>query len=295
MKLKGIDKLREKLPGYPGKRIAVLPTIALLAFLLGLAFMLTMDTIPRVMPGTLLLAELEPLLPVTGSVICVGTGILFVRLVWTKREKAKAELGELAYQRMVFRGLTGVSLLLSAVIHGFVSVRSLPPAPPVNEITTQLSTSFLSLIGVPLAVDIGLRIVGCAVFIILAMLTVNRALFTFGLDYMIVLYLYFPEESEIQSHEIYSVIRHPTYFSIILFGLAAIFGRMSVYSIVFGFVLFLGLLAHIRLEEAELVERFGNSYLEYMKRVPGFYIRPRDIGSYFRFLAGRTNFISGAD
>ncbi|MHA2603182.1 MAG: methyltransferase family protein [Candidatus Thorarchaeota archaeon SMTZ1-83] len=295
MKLKGIDKLREKLPGYPGKRIAVLPAIALLAFLLGLAFMLTMDTISRLMPGAPLLAELEPLLPVIGSVICVGTGILLVRLVWTKREKSKAELGELAYQRMVFRGIAGVSLLASALTRSFVSIRSLPPGPPVNEITTRLSTSFLAVIGVPAPIDIGLRIVGGGLFLLLAMFTVHRALFTFGLDYMVVVYLYFPEESEIQNHEIYSVIRHPTYFSIVLIGLAAILSRMSVYSIVFALVIFVGLLAQVRLEEAELVERFGDSYLEYMKRVPGLYIRPRDIRSYFRFLAAKSKFIADAD
>jgi protein-S-isoprenylcysteine O-methyltransferase Ste14 len=295
MKLKGIDKLREKLPGYPGMRIAILPATGLLVLVLGLVFMVTMDTISRLLPSIPALTELEPLLPVIGSIICMGTGISLVRQLWTKREKAKAELGELAYQRMVPRGLFGVFLVFATLMHSFVSVRSLPPGPPVNEITTQLSKSFLSMVGVPLAVDMGLRIAGGGFFLLLTILTVQRALFTFGLDYMIVVYLYFPEESELQDHEIYSVVRHPAYFSGILAGLAAILLRMSVYSIVFAFVIFLGWLTHIRLEEGELIERFGNSYVEYMKRVPGLYIRPRDIRSYFRFLVGRSKFIEHAD
>ncbi|UCH03521.1 MAG: isoprenylcysteine carboxylmethyltransferase family protein [Candidatus Thorarchaeota archaeon] len=295
MKPKGIDKLREKLPGYPGKRIAVLPVIGALVLLLGLVFMLVMDTISRLMPGVPLLAALEPLLPVLGLIIAVGTGISFVRRMWTKRDKVKAELGELAYQRMVPQGLTGVFLLFSAVIHSFVSVRSLPPGPPVNEITTQLSNSFLSVVGVPSAVDMGLRIIGGGLFLLLASLTAMRALFTFGFDYMLVIYLYFPEESEIQNHEIYSVIRHPAYFSLVLAGLAAILARMSVYSLVFAFVVILALLTHVRLEEGELVERFGESYLEYMEKVPGLYVRSRDIRSYLRFLAGRSILVSRED
>ncbi|MFX0045643.1 MAG: methyltransferase family protein [Candidatus Hermodarchaeota archaeon] len=295
MKLKGIDKLYEKLPDYPGKRLVILPIFGLLVLLLGLAFMLVLDTVSRLMPGVPLLAALEPLLPVLGSVITVGAGISFVRRLWTKRDEAKAKLGELAYQRMVLRGLTGVFLLFSALIHSFISVRSLPPGPPVNDITTQLSTSFLSMVGVPVVLDVGLRIIGGGLLLLVAVLTAARALFTFGFDYMIVVYLYFPEESEIQNHEIYSVVRHPAYFSLALASLAAILSRMSIYSIVLAFVIFVGLLTHIKLEEAELVERFGNSYSEYMKKVPGLYIRRRDIRSYFRFLVGRSKFISDTD
>jgi protein-S-isoprenylcysteine O-methyltransferase Ste14 len=295
MKIKGIDKLREKLPGYEGKRIAVLPIIALLSLLLGLAFTLALDTVSRFMPSVPLLAELEPLLPVFGVIICVGAGVLLVRRVWTQREKAKAELGVLAYQRMVLRGLTGVFLLFAVLIHNFVSIRSLPPGPPVNEITTLLSRSLLSMIGIPVAVDVGIRIIGGGFFLLLAVLTVQRALFTFGLDYMIVVYLYFPEESEIQDHEIYSVVRHPAYFSGVLAGLAAILTRMSVYSILFACIVVIGLLMQIRLEERELVERFGNSYLEYKEKVPGLYVRPQDFRSYFRFLAGKATLSSDAD
>jgi protein-S-isoprenylcysteine O-methyltransferase Ste14 len=295
MKLKGIDKLREKLPAYKGRRIAVIPAIALLSILLGLVFMLTLDTVSRIIPSATLLAQLEPIFPVLGSFICVASGVFLVRQVWTQREKAKSELGDLAYQRMVFRGLIGVFLLISALIHSFVSIRSLPPGPPVNEITTQFSKSFLSILGVPVVVDVGLRVIGGGLFLILAILTVQRALFTFGFDYMIVVYLYFPEESEIQDHEIYSVVRHPTYFSGVLGVIAAILTRLSVYSILLGCLVVLGLLLQIRLEEGELVERFGDSYLDYMERVPSLYVRPRDIRDYFRFLAGRSSFISNEE
>jgi len=101
---------------------------------------------------------------------------------------------------------------------------------------------------------------------------------------MAVVYLYFPEESEIQDHEIYSVIRHPTYFAGILLGIGALVFRFSVYSILMFIVVFALFWLQARREEKELVDRFGESYEEYMRRVPGFLLRSKDIRLYFRFL-----------
>ena len=118
----------------------------------------------------------------------------------------------------------------------------------------------------------------------LAMLLVRSAIETFGIDYMVVLYLYFPEESEIQEHEIYSVLRHPTYLGAFLFGLAALFFRFSVYSIIICIVLYLVFRIHIVREERELVDRFGDGYRAYKEKVPAFLVRPRNLGVFFRFL-----------
>ncbi|MGQ9723718.1 MAG: methyltransferase, partial [Candidatus Jordarchaeum sp.] len=60
-----------------------------------------------------------------------------------------------------------------------------------------------------------------------------RALQYFSWDYIAVLYLYYPEESELQEYEIYSVLRHPTYSGGILIFLGAVFARFSVYSLLF--------------------------------------------------------------
>lgn len=37
-------------------------------------------------------------------------------------------------------------------------------------------------------------------------------------------------------------------------------------------------------EEKELVERFGEGFIEYQKNVPALFIRPSKIRSYFKFL-----------
>jgi protein-S-isoprenylcysteine O-methyltransferase Ste14 len=104
------------------------------------------------------------------------------------------------------------------------------------------------------------------------------------LDYMTVVYLYFPEESEIVDHEIYSVARHPTYLGGVLLAIASLVFRFTVYSIVLSIMTYLVFRLQVRREEKELVDRFGDSYRNYMKRVPALYVRLRDIPTYLRFL-----------
>jgi len=144
------------------------------------------------------------------------------------------------------------------------------------------------MVGVPPEFDLCIRLILGASFILLAMMTARRAILTFGLDYMLVVYLYFPEESEMQEREIYSVIRHPACFSGVLGGIGYIMLRFSIYSLIFFVLLMIFLKAFISVEERELVERFGESYQEYMREVPGLYVKPRKIGVFLRFLAGRS-------
>jgi protein-S-isoprenylcysteine O-methyltransferase Ste14 len=288
MHLKGMEKIREKLPGYHGWRLAVLPLLMLGMMMLGLTLLLFVDILPRILIQLSFLALVEPLLPIGAMTILLYFGLWLVWGVWRKREELQAELGELAYQRVIPRGISGIGLLFACLVHMFVSVRSLPPRPPVNELTTLFSQSLLPLAGIPNDLDVSLRIVLGSFFVLLGLLTMRRAVLTFGIDYMIVIYLYFPDESEIQQREIYSIIRHPTYFAGILLGLAAILFRMSIYTIIFFVLFYAAWRAQISVEEKELVERFGEGYSDYMKRVPGLRVRPRDFGAYARFLLGRS-------
>jgi protein-S-isoprenylcysteine O-methyltransferase Ste14 len=190
---------------------------------------------------------------------------------------------------MIPRGVAGVFLVPSLVFHAFTSVRSLPPGPPVNEWTILLSQSILGLAGVVKEIDVGFRLITSGLLLILGVLTVRSAVMTFGVDYMMVMYLYFPEESEVQSHEIYSVIRHPAYFAVALFGAAGLIFRLSVYSILIFVVLYALLRLHIKREEGELIDRFGSSYVEYRQKVPGLHVRMKNVSTYLRFLLMRTN------
>ncbi|MHA2206288.1 MAG: methyltransferase family protein [Candidatus Thorarchaeota archaeon] len=284
MKLKGMDKLREKLPDYPGRRLALIPLRGFFAALLCYLSLISLIILPRLFSDNTFLFAFEPYLPLIGSVLIAALGLWLVGGMWNKREQMKTKYGDLAYQRMFPSGLTGVALVLLAAFLGFTSIRSLPPVPPVNAITIQWSTSLLQLIGITTGIDILLRLVSSGILFLLGILTFRSAVFTFGLDYMAVVYLYFPEESEMQHHEIYSVVRHPAYFGGILVGAAGLMFRLSVYSILIFFVILAVFKLQARREERELVERFGESYQDYMRKVPGLYIRPKNLSAFLRFL-----------
>ncbi|MHA1960973.1 MAG: methyltransferase family protein [Candidatus Thorarchaeota archaeon] len=281
---KGMDKLREKLPDYPGRRIALLPLKGIFVSLVAYLLLILLDVLPRLLPSNTLLTIAEPIIPILGSLLVAALAVKFIGDVWNKRDKLKQELGNLAYQRILGTGLIGVFLLPALIFHGFTSVRSLPPSPPVNDLTVQMSRSLLPLIGVASEVDVWLRAGLCGLFLLLGILTVRSAVMTFGIDYMTVVYLYFPEESEVQQHEIYSVVRHPTYLGVALLGAAALLFRLSVYSILTFIIIYAVLRLQIRREEIELVDRFGDSYLEYMENVPRLLVRARDSPAFIRFL-----------
>jgi protein-S-isoprenylcysteine O-methyltransferase Ste14 len=284
MQLKGIDKLREKLPAYPGKKIAIIPLRGALAGLLGYIFLILLVIIPRLFSNISLLGVIEPFLPMAGSLFISGLALWLIWGVWNKREQMKEIHGSLAYQKIIPRGVTGVFMVPPIVFLAFTSIRSLPPTYPINDLTIQWSRSLLPFIGLPPEIEIWIRMGLSGIFIILGALTIRSAILTFGLDYMTVVYLYFPEESEIQEHEIYSVVRHPTYLGGVFLGIAGLFFRFSIYSIFLGLLVYLVFRLQIWKEEKELIERFGEGYNEYRKKVPALLLRPSKIKSFIRFL-----------
>ncbi len=284
MKLKGMEKLREKLPGYPGKKIALLPLRGLVAAILAYSFLILMDILPRLFPDVVLLILLEPILPILGSFIIAALSLWLIALMWRRKDRMKAEYGNLAYQKMIPNGVMGVMIVPAVIFHAFTSIRSLPPGPPVNDLTTQFSQSLLPLLGITGELDIWIRLILSGFFMIVGLLVVRSSIMTFGIDYMTVLYLYFPEESEVQEHEIYSIVRHPAYMAGVILGGAAMFFRFSIYSMLFALIVYLIFKVHIRREEGELIERFGAGYAEYRKRVPALCVHPRNLRLFIKFI-----------
>ncbi|MHA1951272.1 MAG: methyltransferase family protein [Candidatus Thorarchaeota archaeon] len=284
LKVKGIDKLREKLPAYPGKKIALLPLRGLLGSVIAYVFIIILSITPRVLSEITLLSVFEPYLPLLGGILVAIVGLRLVWSLWNQRDEMKELHGDLAYQKMIRRGVVGIFLVVTLVFQAFTSFRSLPPGPPVNDLTIQWSRSLLPLFGIAPEVDLWFRMIVSGILIILAALTVRSAVNTFGMDYMTVVYLYFPEESEVQQHEIYSVIRHPAYLAGVILGIAGLFFRFSVYSILMCLLVYVVFRLQIWREERELIERFGEGYIEYRKEVPALFIRPSKIKSYLKFL-----------
>jgi protein-S-isoprenylcysteine O-methyltransferase Ste14 len=285
--MKGMEKLREKLPDYPGKKIYHLPLRGIVAALIGYIFLIVLDILPRVFSSVEVLVVAEPFIPLLGNLLVAVLGFWLIGTLWSRRESMKEKYGNLAYQRMIRIGVVGVFLVPPLVFHAATSIRSLLPGPPANPLTIQWSSSLLPMLGVALEVELWLRLIVSGIFVIIGVLTVRSAILTFGLDYMTVVYLYFPEESKVVDHEIYSVLRHPAYFGGVLLSLAALTFRFSIYSIILSLIACAVFWLQAKREERELVDRFGDSYREYMKRVPALHVRPRDIATYARFLKNK--------
>ena len=285
--MKGVEQLRSKLPALEGPKIFLLPLTALVGLSSGLFFLAAMDIISRRVPSNQLLFALEPLMPVIGGLTLGGISNLLISGLWRNRVKAIRKYGTLAYQKLIPRGLVGVVFVGSIALHSFLSVRSIVETPPVNSTTTLLSQSVLSILGVPTIFDVALRIALSIPIVILAALAIRSSLLTFGIDYMMVVYLFFPEESEFQENEIYSIIRHPTYFSGILLVFGGFLLRMSFYSFAFVMIAYFVFRIHLYFEEGELIERFGDSYRQYMKNVGGLCVKPKDARAFLRFALRR--------
>ncbi len=288
IQLKGFDKFREKLPSYKGHRIIIIPLGAMLVAFLGYVFLLLVDIVARVHgSSSVLFVYIEPILPFFGILILSGISSILLSGVWKKRDEMRERYGALAYQKILPRGLTGIALVVSLITHTLTSVSDLPPTPPLNSLTVELSRSMLSLLGVAYSIDMVIRIILGIIILTIGMLTLMSALMTFGIDYMAIVYLYFPEESNIQQNEIYSVLRHPTYFGILLLGTAAFMFQLSVYSVFTLIMLFVIIRLQIAREERELVERFGQAYIEYRDSIPALHIPLRKMRAFFRFLRGK--------
>jgi protein-S-isoprenylcysteine O-methyltransferase Ste14 len=119
----------------------------------------------------------------------------------------------------------------------------------------------------------------------LGLVVVNRVLAFFGIDYMALVYIFYPKESTLKNHEIYSVLRHPTYHALLLLGIGSIFFRFSIYSLAYFLIFLIGINLHIRnVEEKELIERFGDEYRKYKQTTPAFFVKLKDLNKYFSTL-----------
>ena len=290
--MKGIDKFREKIPKFSGKKIGLLPLYMLSIMTICLLIQLLFDILPTILTSDGWLGFFLPWFPVFG-VLCIGIIALFlVFQMWLHRDRLKAKYGQLSYQKIFLVGFAGVTCILSIVIHNLIPFYTWNVGFwsqfPYSVLSTPL-TSYVS----PLAFFFGYLRVICGIFLgLLGLLMFFRSIVTFGFDYMAVIYLYFPEESELQDHKIYSVLRHPTYSGALIICLGGAVLQFTLYSIIFFFILYIGMLIHIHfVEERELIHRFGDSYKDYRHKTPAFFVRPKNWGQFFKFILGKEKYM----
>lgn len=285
MKIKGIDKFREKTPWFAGKKIIILPLYLLSMMSLSISVMIWFDSIPDMTMSSDTNSLIVSLFPLIGELIVVVIGFLMGSQMWLWRDRLKAKYGYLSYQRIFLVGFGGIIWILSLSINLFLHYWSFSP--------TFWATSPLRFLTLPIeayangaeAVVFWVRLIFATFFLIVGLMMFFRSVQTFGFDYMAVVYLYFPEESKIQNHEIYSVLRHPAYAGALTIGLSGMLYTFTAYSVIFFIVYLIAFYLHIHfVEEKELITRFGSSYLEYMKRVPAFLVNPAKMGIFLDFL-----------
>jgi protein-S-isoprenylcysteine O-methyltransferase Ste14 len=280
--LKGLDKFRQKLPGFSGKRIAILPIFMILMVAVAFFAFVFFDSLPSAFPSSDAFAAFYPLI---GAILVMSLGFLLVWQMWLWRKRLKAKYGLTSYQHIFLVGFGGITWILTVAVSQLIPFYQFAPAYWANSPLRLLSTPLETFLGNAALLIFVIRIGIAVILLLTGLLMAIRAVQVFGIDYMVVLYLYFPEESKIQENEIYSVLRHPTYAGALLIGLGGTFFVFSPLSFV-TFALFLGAFyIHIHfVEERELIQRFGNSYRDYRKRVPAFFINPREIRPFIRFL-----------
>src|SRR5690606_15312112 len=77
------------------------------------------------------------------------------------------------------------------------------------------------------------------------------------------------EEHQLVKDGPFRWVRHPTYLSMFFELLAMVFILNSYYALILVVAVFIpALIVRIRLEEKELINKFGDSYLDYMKSTP---------------------------
>jgi len=246
-----MDELMAHVPDLRAGRGPIIGLIALASFTAATVVMMVVD---RLWPAWTGLAQVAAIV-----VAFAWTGQFFWR-----RKEYRARWGDLAYRNAFGRHvLIGLPMIFAAIAHNAYL--------PGQRIPLGWATPVVALIGLYLTAT------GLMLWV--------RAVVTFGLDNLAMLYVYFPDEGRMVESSIYSVIRHPVYSAVIRFGLALGLWHGTWFSIAFGLFMPVGLTFWVRLvEEPELIERFGEGYAGYRREVPAFWPRVRDAGTFFQFL-----------
>ncbi len=254
MDINGMEQLRKHVPDLNTRRGRIRIGLYFLGwFLLITLYFVVSDNIPT--------------WSIDSQIIIVAPGFLVMSFFFTRRKAYQEKYKELAYRNaFAHYGIPGLAIIMAAVAH--TAYMNGPFVPRGWWTIVFIVLGWLMLI------------VGAALW--------ARGISAFGMDNLALLYVYFPEEGKFVDSSIYSVLRHPVYAGVlrVSIGLALLNGNANSIA----FILFapLGLTGWIRLvEEKELIERFGSSYLDYRKRVPAFWPRLSDYGKFFGFLLTR--------
>ena len=214
--------------------------------------------------GIVIVDSLWPQWTMLGQIVTILIGFFWAGQFFWRRKEYRAKWGERAYRNaFLWHIAPGLPFIFAAIAHTAYL--------PGERVITGWLTPIVSMIGL--------------YFMITGLVVWARGGLAIGTDYGLMLYVYFPEESRIVNSAIYSILRHPMYSGAVRVGLALGLWRGTGWSILFGLFMPIGLTIWLRfVEEPELVERFGEGYAEYRRKVPAFWPRLKDAGRFWQIL-----------
>jgi protein-S-isoprenylcysteine O-methyltransferase Ste14 len=250
--MSGFEALKKHVPALHStkSRITIAAT-ALACFLAGLSFLYLVDTY-------------WPDYTMDGSVELALLGFLLLAMFFRQKTRLRERYGEKAYPIAFGRFiLTGLPFIFATTAH-----IAYMPGP---DLPTGWWTLAIILLGWYFA------IAGATLWL--------RAIFALGVDNLVMLYVYHPEESRVVDSSIYAIIRHPVYAGVIRLALGLALLNTNWFALTFAVLLWMGLTVWIGfIEERELTERFGKGYGEYRQKTPAFWPKLNKYGEFFHFL-----------
>ena len=250
----------------------------------------TFDSMPAILTDSGINAIVLSFFPLFGVMIMESAGFFLVWQLWHWRDHLKAKYGPTSYQRIFLVGFAGILWVITIAVNQYIPYYSFAESfwtsSPLQILALPIETFF----GIASSIVFYVKDALAVILFTVGLLTCTRAVQTFGIDYMVVVYLYFPEEGQIQENDIYSVLRHPAYAGALFIALGGAFLTFTLFSFATYLILLTGFYLHVHfIEEKELIQRFGDSYREYQTKVPAFFVSLKNIRIFFSFLLTKSD------
>ncbi|MBE9514214.1 MAG: hypothetical protein IMY83_04200 [Chloroflexi bacterium] len=106
----------------------------------------------------------------------------------------------------------------------------------------------------------------------------------FSLGHAFGIYLVFPEDGIRVDKEVYAYLRHPLSAGVICIAIGFGFVRNSTLAILTALIYLIPILLEMKLEDDELIERFGDVHRRYMRETRAFFPHCQDFGRVLKLI-----------
>jgi protein-S-isoprenylcysteine O-methyltransferase Ste14 len=106
----------------------------------------------------------------------------------------------------------------------------------------------------------------------------------FSVGHAFGVYLVFPQDGNLVDKELYAYLRHPLSVGVICIAIGFGVARNSVLAILTALIYLFPILVQMKLEDDELIERFGDAHRRYRKETRALFPRWQDVGRLLRLV-----------